>query len=119
MRVSNSCQNVLFWTNVPVLKSIKFSTFTLLVLECPEGPNIAAIVGGSLAAVALIGLLILLIVKGVLYASDLREWKRFEKDRKHEKSSVSLFSLTKKKIFSTSYSVNLPRTVQYSCLTFY
>lgn len=100
-------------------KSIKFSTFTLLVLECPEGPNIAAIVGGSLAAVALIGLLILLIVKGVLYASDLREWKRFEKDRKHEKSSVSLFSLTKKKKFSTSYSVNLPRTVQYSCLTFY
>uniref|UniRef100_A0A672KCU3 Integrin beta n=1 Tax=Sinocyclocheilus grahami TaxID=75366 RepID=A0A672KCU3_SINGR len=85
----NSCQNVMFWTNVPVLKCIKFSTFTFLVLECPEGPNIAAIVGGSLAAVALIGLLVLLIIKAVLYASDLREWKRFEKDRKHEKISVS------------------------------
>ncbi|XP_026127046.1 integrin beta-2-like [Carassius auratus] len=55
--------------------------------ECPEGPNIGGIVGGSLAGVALIGLLILLIIKAVLYASDLREWKRFEKDRKHEKTS--------------------------------
>uniref|UniRef100_A0A8C2DD52 Integrin beta n=1 Tax=Cyprinus carpio TaxID=7962 RepID=A0A8C2DD52_CYPCA len=70
-------------------QKLKLSTFTFLVLECPEGPNIAAIVGGSIAAVALIGLLILLIIKAVLYASDLREWKRFEKDRKHEKTSVS------------------------------
>ncbi len=97
-------------------KKHQVSTFTFLVLECPEGPNIVAIVGGSLAAVALIGLLILLIVKVVLYASDLREWKRFEKDRKHEKSSVSLFSFTKP---YSSYSVDLPRTVQCSCLTFY
>lgn len=67
----------------------KHSTFMFLVLECPEGPNIAAIIGGSLAGVALIGLLILLIVKAILYASDLREWRRFEKDRKHEKTSVS------------------------------
>lgn len=65
----------------------KYFVSVLKDRECPEGPNIVAIVGGSLAAVALIGLLILLIVKGVLYASDLREWKRFEKDRKHEKSS--------------------------------
>uniref|UniRef100_A0A8C2ESE9 Integrin beta n=1 Tax=Cyprinus carpio TaxID=7962 RepID=A0A8C2ESE9_CYPCA len=65
----------------------KYYVKVLQARECPEGPNIAAIVGGSLAAVALIGLLILLIIKGVLYASDLREWKRFEKDRKHEKTS--------------------------------
>lgn len=60
-----------------------------VVIDCPEGPNIVAIVGGSLAGVALIGLLILLIVKACLYASDLREWRRFEKDRKQEKLSVS------------------------------
>lgn len=59
------------------------------MIECPEGPNIIAIVVGSLAGVALVGLLMLLIIKGVLYASDLREWRRFEKDRKHEKTSVS------------------------------
>ncbi|XP_043105025.1 integrin beta-2 [Puntigrus tetrazona] len=65
----------------------KYFVSVLKDRECPEGPNIAAIVGGSLAGVALIGLLILLIVKALLYASDLREWKRFEKDRKHEKTS--------------------------------
>lgn len=69
-----------------------FDKYTINVLEkreCPEGPNIAAIVGGSLAGVALIGLLILLIVKACLYASDLKEWRRFEKDRKQERFAGS------------------------------
>ncbi|KAA0715491.1 Integrin beta-2 [Triplophysa tibetana] len=64
-----------YWVNV--LKS----------RDCSEGPRIAAIVGGSLAGGALIGLLILLIVKACLYASDLKDWRRFEKDRKLEKFS--------------------------------
>ncbi|XP_059418463.1 integrin beta-2 [Carassius carassius] len=78
------------WMSFTMTEQLGFDKYFVSVLkdrECPEGPNIAAIVGGSLAAVALIGLLILLIVKAVLYASDLREWKRFEKDRKHEKTS--------------------------------
>lgn len=65
----------------------KYFVNVLKTRECPVGPNIAAIVGGSLAGVALIGLLILLIIKACLYASDVREWRRFEKDRKLEKLS--------------------------------
>ncbi|KAK1789201.1 hypothetical protein P4O66_015145 [Electrophorus voltai] len=49
--------------------------------ECPEGPNVAAIVGGSLAAVAMIGLLLLLIIKGFIYVKDLKEWRNFEKEK--------------------------------------
>ncbi|XP_052004080.1 integrin beta-2 [Xyrauchen texanus] len=78
------------WMTFVMTELDGFDNYSVDVLkdrECPEGPNIAAIVGGSLAAVALIGLLILLIVKALLYASDLREWRRFEKDRKHEKMS--------------------------------
>lgn len=78
------------WMAFTMTEELGFDLYSVSVLknrECPEGPNIIAIVGGSLAAVALIGLLMLLIIKGVLYASDLREWRRFEKDRKHEKTS--------------------------------
>ncbi|KAF4087153.1 hypothetical protein AMELA_G00092400 [Ameiurus melas] len=48
--------------------------------ECPEGPNVALIVGGSLAGVALIGLLLLILIKGIFYFKDLKEWRRFEKE---------------------------------------
>lgn len=78
------------WMAFTMTEELGFDLYSVSVLkdrECPEGPNIIAIVGGSLAGVALIGLLMLLIIKGVLYASDLREWRRFEKDRKHEKTS--------------------------------
>lgn len=57
---------------------------------CPEPPNIIAIVTGSVAGVALIGLLILLIIKALLYARDLKEWKKFENEKKKSKwSNVS------------------------------
>lgn len=48
--------------------------------ECPEGPNVALIVGGSLAGVALIGLLLLILIKALFYFKDLKEWKKFEKE---------------------------------------
>ncbi|GAA6102303.1 integrin beta-2 [Tachysurus ichikawai] len=48
--------------------------------ECPQGPNVGLIVGGSLAAVALIGLLILILIKAIFYINDFKEWKRFEKE---------------------------------------
>ncbi|XP_076119827.1 integrin beta-2 [Alosa pseudoharengus] len=55
--------------------------------RCPEPPPIPAIVAGSVAGVALIGLLILLIIKALLYAKDLKEWKKFENEKKKSKWS--------------------------------
>lgn len=49
--------------------------------ECPKGPNVAAIVGGTLAGVVLIGLLLLVIWKVLTQISDLREYRRFEKEK--------------------------------------
>lgn len=63
----------------------KYAVKILKVKECPQGPNVPLIVGGSLAGVALIGLLILLIIKGLLYAKDLQEWRKFEKETQRSK----------------------------------
>ncbi|XP_051854232.1 integrin beta-2 isoform X1 [Antechinus flavipes] len=49
--------------------------------ECVAGPNIAAIVGGTVVGVVLIGLLLLAIWKVLTHFSDLREYKRFEKEK--------------------------------------
>lgn len=49
--------------------------------ECVEGPNIAAIVGGTVAGVVLIGVLLLVIWKALTHLSDLREYRRFEKEK--------------------------------------
>uniref|UniRef100_A0A6Q2YFW2 Integrin beta n=1 Tax=Esox lucius TaxID=8010 RepID=A0A6Q2YFW2_ESOLU len=53
--------------------------------ECPELPNIYGIIGGSIAGVALIGLLILLLIKGIIYMNDLKEFRRFENEKKKAK----------------------------------
>lgn len=50
-------------------------------LECVKGPNVAAIVGGTVAGVVLVGLLLLGIWKVLTHLSDLREYKRFEKEK--------------------------------------
>ncbi|XP_060786249.1 integrin beta-2 [Neoarius graeffei] len=74
-----------------------FDNYAVKVLkdrECPEGPQVAAIVGGSLAAVAVIGLLLLILIKAIFYFKDLKEWKRFEKEaqrRQWAKSENPLF----------------------------
>ncbi|MCJ8732784.1 hypothetical protein PDJAM_G00215060 [Pangasius djambal] len=74
-----------------------FDKYTVNVLEnreCPEGPNVALIVGGSLAGVALIGLLLLILIKAIFYFKDLKEWRRFEKEaqrRQWAKSENPLF----------------------------
>lgn len=52
-----------------------------VLAECPQGPNVAAIVGGTLAGVVLIGVLLLVIWKALTHLSDLREYRRFEKDK--------------------------------------
>ncbi|XP_008581666.1 PREDICTED: integrin beta-2, partial [Galeopterus variegatus] len=49
--------------------------------ECVKGPNIGAIVGGTVAGIVLIGVLLLVIWKALTHLSDLREYKRFEKEK--------------------------------------
>lgn len=53
----------------------------LPALECVKGPNIAAIVGSTVAGVVLVGILLLAIWKVLTHLSDLREYKRFEKEK--------------------------------------
>lgn len=50
-------------------------------LECPKGPPIAAIVGGTVSGVVFFGTLLLAIWKALIHLSDLREYKRFEKEK--------------------------------------
>uniref|UniRef100_A0A8B9JUN3 Integrin beta n=1 Tax=Astyanax mexicanus TaxID=7994 RepID=A0A8B9JUN3_ASTMX len=72
------------WMSFTMKERDGFNNYTVNILkdrECPEGPNVGAIVGGSLAAVALIGLLLLLLIKGIIYAKDLKEWRKFEKEQ--------------------------------------
>lgn len=49
--------------------------------ECVEGPNVGAIVGGTVAGVVLIGVLLLATWKALTHLSDLREYRRFEKEK--------------------------------------
>lgn len=61
---------------------------------CPEPPNITAIIGASIASVAVIGLFVLMIVKLLIYMKDLKEYRKFEKERNKSKwTDVSLLSL--------------------------
>ncbi|XP_041663523.1 integrin beta-2 isoform X2 [Cheilinus undulatus] len=53
--------------------------------DCPKPPNVFAIIGGSLALVALIGILILMLVKTLIYFKDLKEFKKFENEKKKSK----------------------------------
>ncbi|KAM3853530.1 integrin beta-2 [Vipera latastei] len=53
--------------------------------ECPQPPNIAAIVGGTIAGVALIGLLLLVAWRLVAELIDRREYHRFEKEKSKAK----------------------------------
>ncbi|XP_030310123.1 integrin beta-2 isoform X2 [Calypte anna] len=53
--------------------------------ECPEPPNVALIVGGTVAGVALIGLVLLLIWRLLMELFDRREYRRFEKEKARAK----------------------------------
>lgn len=53
----------------------------MCALECVKGPNIAAIVGGTVGGVVLVGILLLVIWKALTHLSDLREYHRFEKEK--------------------------------------
>ncbi|KAL4660205.1 integrin beta-2-like isoform X1 [Arapaima gigas] len=101
---SNSCKNIQYQivTNLPTNKTCKerdsegcwmmfsmeeldgFNNYSAKILdkrECPEPPNIGAIIGAAFAGVALIGLLIVLIIKAVFHYHYLQEYKKFEQEK--------------------------------------
>ncbi|XP_059199071.1 integrin beta-2 [Centropristis striata] len=53
--------------------------------DCPEPPNVVAIIAGSVASVILIGLLLLMLLKLLFYMKDLKEFKKFENEKKKSK----------------------------------
>lgn len=55
---------------------------SFLSSDCPQPPSIVAIIGGSIASVALIGLLFLILLKLIFYMKDLKQWREFEKEKK-------------------------------------
>nr|XP_020664873.1 integrin beta-2 isoform X2 [Pogona vitticeps] len=73
------------YTMVPMDGEEKYFVEVNPKKECPEPPNVAAIVGGTIAGVALIGLLLLLIWRLVTELIDRREYHRFEKEKSKAK----------------------------------
>ncbi|KAI3356614.1 hypothetical protein L3Q82_017821, partial [Scortum barcoo] len=53
--------------------------------DCPEPPSVTAIIGGSIASVALIGIVLLMLIKLFIYMRDLKEFKKFENEKKKSK----------------------------------
>ncbi|XP_047456513.1 integrin beta-2-like [Mugil cephalus] len=53
--------------------------------ECPEPPNVAAIIGGSVVRITFIGIVMLMLIKVLLYMKDLEEFKKFENEKKKSK----------------------------------
>ncbi|XP_010120113.1 PREDICTED: integrin beta-2, partial [Chlamydotis macqueenii] len=90
-RVSRQCkekdsQNC--WISFRMLQEDGEEIYTIAVdpeKECPEPPNVALIVGGTVAGVALIGLLLLLIWRLLTELFDRREYHRFEKEKSKAK----------------------------------
>ncbi|KAM9252702.1 integrin beta-2 [Dugong dugon] len=72
------------WINYTMAQSDGRDNYLIQVMdtrECVEGPKVAAIVGGTVAGIVLIGILLLSIWKALTHLSDLREYKRFEKEK--------------------------------------
>ncbi|XP_017276567.1 integrin beta-2 [Kryptolebias marmoratus] len=53
--------------------------------DCPKPPDVIAIIGGSVAAVAFIGILLLLLIKLLIHMKDLKEFRKFESEKKKSK----------------------------------
>ncbi|KAM9802180.1 integrin beta-2 isoform X3 [Syngnathus typhle] len=53
--------------------------------DCPEPPSVAAIIGGSIASVALIGIFLLMLIKLLIYVKDLKEFRKFENEKNKSK----------------------------------
>ncbi|NWQ81220.1 ITB2 protein, partial [Columbina picui] len=80
---SNNC-----WMSFRMVQDDGEEMYTVIVdpeKECPEPPNVALIVGGTVAGVALIGLVLLLIWRLLTELFDRREYRRFEKEKSKAK----------------------------------
>ncbi|XP_073330199.1 integrin beta-2 [Pagrus major] len=53
--------------------------------DCPEPPSVTAIIGGSIASVAVIGILLLMLIKLLIYMKDLKAFREFENEKKRSK----------------------------------
>lgn len=64
-----------------------FTLFSLFLFhtDCPEPVNVLAIVGGVVAGILAVGLLLLLLWKFLIHIHDTREFAKFEKERQNAK----------------------------------
>ncbi|XP_062971998.1 integrin beta-2 [Elgaria multicarinata webbii] len=75
----------IYYTMLQLDGEEKYSISVNRERECPVPPNVAAIVGGTIAGVALIGLLLLMIWRLLTELIDRREYRRFEKEKSKAK----------------------------------
>ncbi|XP_026150582.1 integrin beta-2 [Mastacembelus armatus] len=76
------------WINFKLDQLIGEDNYMAQILKqrvCPEPPSVTAIIGGSIASVALIGILLLMLIKLVIYMRDLKEFRKFENEKKKSK----------------------------------
>ncbi|NWH74344.1 ITB2 protein, partial [Piaya cayana] len=76
------------WISFHMVQEDGMDVYTITVdpaKECPEPPNVALIVGSTIAGVFLIGLVLLLIWRLLMELFDRREYRRFEKERSKAK----------------------------------
>ncbi|XP_028289591.1 integrin beta-2 [Parambassis ranga] len=57
----------------------------LSIRDCPKPPDVTAIIGGSVAGALLIGILLLMLIKLLIYMKDLKEFRKFENEKKKSK----------------------------------
>lgn len=53
--------------------------------DCPEPPSVIPIIAGSIAGVAVIGIILLMLIKMLIYMKDLKEFRKFENEKKKSK----------------------------------
>ncbi|XP_009074860.1 PREDICTED: integrin beta-2 [Acanthisitta chloris] len=76
------------WISFHMVQEDGEDIYTVIVdpeKECPKPPNVALIVGGTVAGVVLIGLVVLLIWRLLAELFDRREFRRFEKEKSKAK----------------------------------
>ncbi|NWS76085.1 ITB2 protein, partial [Crotophaga sulcirostris] len=76
------------WISFRMVQEDGVEVYTVIVdenKECPEPPNVALIVGSTIAGVVLIGLVLLLIWRLLTELFDRREYRRFEKEKSKAK----------------------------------
>ncbi|NWZ33033.1 ITB2 protein, partial [Brachypodius atriceps] len=72
------------WMSFIMVQEDGQEMYTIIVdpdRECPEPPNVPLIVGGTIAGVFFIGVLVLVIWRFLMELLDRREYRRFEKEK--------------------------------------